>query len=59
MRVLENRKRMLVGTPKAVRAQIEKLAEDFDAEEVMLVVIAYDFGDKLKAYELIANEMLK
>ena len=57
--VLENRKRMIVGTPKTVRAQIEKLAEEFDAEEVMLVMRAYDFQDKLNSYELIANEMLR
>ena len=57
--VLENRKRMIVGTPKTVRAQIEKLAEEFDADEVMLVMRAYDFQDKLKSYELIAKEMLR
>ena len=57
--VLENRKRMIVGTPKKVRAQIEQLAEEFRADEVMLVMIAYDFQDKLKSYELIAKEMLK
>ena len=57
--VLENRKRMIVGTPKTARAQIEKLAEEFGADEVMLVMIAYDFQDKLKSYELIAKEMLK
>lgn len=56
--VLENRKRMIVGTPKTVRAQIEQLAEEYDADEVMLVMIAYDFKDKLKSYELIAKEML-
>lgn len=58
LRVLENRKRMIVGTPKTVRAQIEQLAEDYGANEVMLVMIAYDFQDKLKSYELIAKEML-
>ncbi|MBE1555417.1 LLM class flavin-dependent oxidoreductase [Sporosarcina limicola] len=59
LRVIENRKRMIVGTPKMVRAQIEKLAEEYGANEVMLVIIAYDFQDKLKSYELIAKEMLK
>lgn len=56
--ILENRKRIIIGTPKKVRAQIEKLAEEFGADEVMLVMIAYDFKDKLKSYELIAKEML-
>ncbi|CAM3247772.1 LLM class flavin-dependent oxidoreductase [Filibacter tadaridae] len=58
MRVLDNRKRMIVGTPKTARAQIEKLAADYGADEVMLVMIAYDFQDKLKSFELIAKEML-
>jgi luciferase family oxidoreductase group 1 len=56
--VIENRKRMIVGTPKTARVQIEQLAEEMGADEVMLVMIAYDFKDKLKSYELIAKEML-
>ena len=55
---LDNRKRMIVGTPKTVRAQIEKLAEAYQADEVMLAMIAFDFQDKLRSYELIAKEML-
>lgn len=57
-RVLDNRKRMIVGTPKTVRAQIEQLAAAYQTNEVMLVMIAYDFQDKLKSYELIAKEMI-
>ena len=56
--VLDNRNRMIVGTPKKVRAQIEQLAEEFGADEIMLVMIAHDFQDRLKSYELIAKEML-
>ncbi|WP_041077130.1 LLM class flavin-dependent oxidoreductase [Bacillus sp. OxB-1] len=58
LRLLENRKRMIIGTPKTVRAQIEQLAEEYAADEVMLVMKAYDFNAKLKSYEMIANEML-
>ena len=56
--VINNRKRMIVGTPKTARRQIEQLAEEFGADEIMLVMRAYDFKDKLKSYELIAKEML-
>lgn len=56
-RVQENRKRMIVGTPKSVRRQIEELSTVYEADEVMLVMIAYDFQDKLRSYELIAKEM--
>lgn len=57
--VLNNRNRMIVGTPKTARAQIEQLVAEFGADEIMLVMIAYDFKDKLKSYELIAKEMLR
>lgn len=52
-----NRERMIVGTPKLVSERLEQLAKDFQADEIMLVTITYDFRDKLKSYELIANEM--
>lgn len=58
-RVAENRHRMIIGTPKSVRTQIESLAKDYHADEVMLVMRTFDFQDKLKSYELIAKEMLE
>ena len=54
-----NRERMIVGTPEFAHKQLEQLAEEFDAEEIMLVSITYDFHDKLKSYELIMKEFLK
>lgn len=55
--VEENRRRMIVGTPAHVANRLEELAEEYQANEVMLVSIAYDFEDKLKTFELIAEEM--
>lgn len=57
--IKENRKRMIVGTPEQVADGLEKLAEAYGAEEVMLVTITYDFDDKLNSYRLIAEEMKK
>ncbi|TWT26430.1 LLM class flavin-dependent oxidoreductase [Planomicrobium sp. CPCC 101110] len=57
--VEENRRRMIVGTPRRVGDQLEKLAASYGAEEVMIVSIAYDFSAKLKTYRLIAEEMQK
>ncbi|WKA59802.1 LLM class flavin-dependent oxidoreductase [Planococcus shenhongbingii] len=57
--VEENRKRMIVGTPEQVVDRLEKLAAGYAADEVMLVAIAYDFQDKLKSFQLIAEEMKK
>lgn len=54
----EFRKRLVVGNPQQVKEQIENLAEVYQAEEVMLVTIAYNFEDKLKSFELIAKEIL-
>ncbi|ARK23944.1 hypothetical protein SporoP37_04000 [Sporosarcina sp. P37] len=54
-----NRERMIVGTPESAYKQLVQLAEEFQAEEIMLVSITYDFQDKLKSYKLIMNEFLK
>lgn len=55
--VTENRRRMIVGTPQHVADKLETLASEYEADEVMLVSAAYDFKDKLKTFELIAEEM--
>lgn len=57
-RMKQNRSRMIVGTPQSAKRQIEALAEKYAAKEVMLVMITYDYDDKLEAYRLIAKEML-
>lgn len=57
--VEENRNRTIVGTPEQVVDRLEELAASYVADEVMLVSIAYDFNDKLKTFQLIAEEMQK
>ncbi|WP_082686349.1 LLM class flavin-dependent oxidoreductase [Bacillus coahuilensis] len=57
LRIKENRKRMVVGSPSSVRQQLEELSQAYQAEEIMLVTITYSFEDKLKSFELIANEL--
>lgn len=57
--VEENRKRMIIGSPKQVVDKLEELAAAYNADEVMLVTITYNFEDKLKSYQLIAEEMRK
>ncbi len=58
MRVRENRKRMIVGNPKKVKEKLIALSKQYQTDEIMLVSITYDFQDKLKSFELIANELL-
>ena len=57
--VEENRKRMIVGTPAQVADRLEELAAAYEANEVMLVSVAYDFKEKLNTFRLIAEEMKK
>jgi luciferase family oxidoreductase group 1 len=48
-------RRIITGTPEQVRAAIESLACDYEAEEVIIVNIVYDHAARRRSYELIAN----
>ncbi|WP_033370448.1 LLM class flavin-dependent oxidoreductase [Hymenobacter norwichensis] len=50
-----HRTRMVSGTPEQVREQLEKLAADYGVDEVTAVTITYDFQDRLRSYELLAE----
>ncbi|QPA32634.1 LLM class flavin-dependent oxidoreductase [Thermaerobacillus caldiproteolyticus] len=56
-RIQENRKRMIVGTPRQIKEQLFRLSEAYETDEIMLVTITYDFQDKLTSFELIAKEI--
>ena len=44
-----------VGSPDQVRDTIDRLADQFGAEEVMAVTITHDFDARLRSYELLAE----
>jgi luciferase family oxidoreductase group 1 len=48
-------RRMITGTPAAVRAAIESVAADYGAEEALVVNIMYDHRARRRSYELIAQ----
>jgi luciferase family oxidoreductase group 1 len=48
-------RRGILGTPDQVRAQLEQTAEEYGAEEVMVVTITHDPAARLRSYELIAE----
>jgi luciferase family oxidoreductase group 1 len=48
-------RRAVIGSPEKVRAQLEELAEQYGAEEVMVVTITYDHEARRRSYELIAE----
>src|SRR5215208_1032447 len=48
-------RRLVLGTPDAVRAGLEQVAADYHAEEVIVVSITFDHEARRRSYELIAE----
>jgi luciferase family oxidoreductase group 1 len=48
-------RRRIIGTPEKVRAGIEQVAEEYGAEEVIVVTITHDHQARRHSYELIAE----
>jgi luciferase family oxidoreductase group 1 len=51
---LPNR-RGIIGSPEAVREGVERLAEDYGADEVIVVTITHDHAARRRSYELLAE----
>jgi luciferase family oxidoreductase group 1 len=49
------RRRAVLGTPATIRGQLEAVAAEYGAEEVVVVTITYDHGARRRSYELIAE----
>lgn len=45
----------LVGGPEQVRERMQALAAELDAEEFIVVTITYDFAERVRSYELLAE----
>ena len=53
---LDNKfKRAAIGDPEQVKHDINELANDFGADEMMTVTITHDFAARLRSYELLAE----
>jgi luciferase family oxidoreductase group 1 len=52
---LGQRRRWLVGSPTTVRPGIEALAQEYGADEVMIVTITHDHAARRHSYELLAE----
>jgi luciferase family oxidoreductase group 1 len=50
-------RRGIIGSPETVRAGVETLAEEYGAEEVIVVTITHDHAARRRSYELIAEAM--
>jgi luciferase family oxidoreductase group 1 len=49
------RRRAIIGRPSLVREQLEALAAEYEAEEIMVVTITYDHEARKRSYQLIAE----
>jgi luciferase family oxidoreductase group 1 len=50
-------RRGIVGSPATVRAGLDELAAEYQADEVIIVTITFDHEARRRSYELIAREM--
>jgi luciferase family oxidoreductase group 1 len=57
-KVVENRKRMIIGTPQKVRNELLQLSEKYQTEEFMIAANVHNFQDKLQSYTLLAESIL-
>jgi luciferase family oxidoreductase group 1 len=57
-KVLENRKRIIIGTPQKVRDDLLRLSEKYRTDEFMIIANVYDFQEKLRSYTLLAESIL-
>jgi luciferase family oxidoreductase group 1 len=48
-------RRLVYGSPPVVRARLEEVAEEYGADELMLVNIVYDHAARRRSYELVAE----
>jgi luciferase family oxidoreductase group 1 len=54
-RIAHNRERLFVGTPDAVKARLEKLADATAADEIMITGMIFDHDARKRSYALLAD----
>ena len=52
---LGRQRRRIAGSPERVRAAVEAVADEYGAEEAMIVTITHEHEARRRSYELIAN----
>jgi luciferase family oxidoreductase group 1 len=50
-------RRAVVGSPATVRSGLERVVEEYGADELMVVTITHDHAARLRSYELLAHEL--
>lgn len=53
---IENRlSNAAIGSPEEVKTILENVAHEWQADEIMTVTITYDFEDRIRSYEMLAD----
>ena len=53
--IRKNRRRHVIGAPDTVRAQLDALAQETSADELMVTTMVFDHGARRRSYELLAR----
>lgn len=51
----ERRSLLIAGTPQKVRARIEQLASETEADEVMISTLIHNYQERMRSYRLVAE----
>ncbi|MFC4560082.1 LLM class flavin-dependent oxidoreductase [Virgibacillus kekensis] len=54
--IRKNRERAIVGTPDKVKRKLDRLSEQYQTDEFMIITNIYDFDAKVRSYQLLAEE---
>ncbi len=55
---IENRlSNAAIGSPTEVKTILQNVAHEWQADEIMTVTITYDFADRIRSYEMLADVM--
>lgn len=54
-KVIQNRKRIIIGDPKQVKAGIEEVADMYQADEITIIPQFYDAENRMKGIKLLAE----
>ncbi|RZT21747.1 LLM class flavin-dependent oxidoreductase [Fictibacillus sp. BK138] len=54
----ESKDKMIIGTPNHVKEELLKLQERYNTDEMMIVTTTHRYEDRIRSYELLAEEMI-
>lgn len=52
----QQREKSIEGDPATVKAKIEKLAEQYETDDVIILTITHDYDERQRSYELLSKE---